>query len=304
MHGLPIRIAVDVVAARHQGRGIVALESSVFAQGLPRPHNAEAARRMLDAVRAAGATPGVTAVIAGVPRLGLEPEELSLLLEGPPVAKASSRDLPIAIAAGRHAATTVAGSLVICRRVGATVFATGGIGGVHREPPFDESADLVELARHPGIVVCAGAKSVLDLAATVERLETLGITVVGYRTAEFPGFYFGSTGLPLSATAGEIADVVRIWEAHRGLDLPGALLLVQPPPPEVALNREEVEAATAAALVEARGRGIRGAATTPFLLGQLEHLTEGRTLAANIALLEANARLAGSVATALAERRS
>lgn len=259
---------------------------------------------MLTAAREGSATPGVTAVVAGSPRLGLENRELSLFLEGPPVAKASSRDLAFAIAARRHAATTVAGSLAICRAAGVAVFATGGIGGVHREPPFDESADLVELARSPVVVVCAGAKSVLDLPATVERLETLAVGVVGYRTTEFPGFFFGSTGLPLGDSADEIGDVVRIWEAHRRLGLPGALLVVQPPPPAAALNRDEVEDATARALDEARRGGVRGSAMTPFLLSALERLTAGRTLDANLALLEANARLAGEIAAALAERGS
>jgi pseudouridine-5'-phosphate glycosidase len=300
----PIVFSPDVEAARREGRAIVALESSVFAQGLPRPRNAEAARRMLAAVRESGATPGVTAVIEGAPRLGLEDHELSLLLEGPPVGKASSRDLPLAVAARRHAATTVAASLAICRAAGVSVFATGGIGGVHREPPFDESADLVELARSPVLVVCAGAKSVLDLAATLERLETLAVSVVGYRTAEFPGFFFGSTGLSVGHTADRTAELVRIWEAHRRLELPGALLVVQPPPPDAALRRDEIEAATALALDEARREGIRGSAVTPFLLGALERVTAGRTLTANLALLEENARLAGVIARALVERGS
>ena len=255
---------------------------------------------MLGAIEEQGAVPAVTAIVAGEPRIGLSLEELRAFVDSGNVAKAAARDLPFAIAAGTHAATTVSASLALSHRAGIEVLATGGIGGVHREPSFDESADLLELARTPAVVVCAGAKSVLDLRATVERLETLGVGVIGYQTDQFPGFLFAETGLPVAAIADEVAGVVKIVGAHRRLGLPGALLVVQPPPSSVALSRAEVEAATRQVLQEAEGAGIRGPAATPFLLGALERVTNGRTLLVNVALLEANARLAARIAVTLA----
>lgn len=294
------RCSAAVEEARRKGRPIVALESSVFAQGLPRPRNAEAARRMMGAISEEGAIPAVTAIVAGEPRIGLSLDELTEFMASGRVAKAAARDLPFAVAAGAHAATTVSASLALSRRAGIEVFATGGIGGVHREPAFDESADLVELARTPSVVVCAGAKSVLDLRATVERLETLGVGVVGYQTDQFPGFLFAETGLPVTAVARDVADVVRMVQAHRRLGLPGALLVVQRPPASAALSREEVEAATRLALHEAEQAGIGGPLVTPFLLSALERVTSGRSLTVNVALLEANARLAARIAVTLA----
>jgi pseudouridine-5'-phosphate glycosidase len=197
----------------------------------------------------------------------------------------------------------VAATLALARLAGVAVFATGGIGGVHREPPFDESADLVELARTPMVVVCAGAKSILDLPATLERLETLGVPVIGYRTSELPGFFTVSTGLPASGRAESAGEVAALFRAHQALGRPGALLVVQPPPAEAALDGATVDGAVAGALAEARATGVRGAAVTPFLLGRVERATGGRSLGANLALLEANARLAGEIAVALAGAR-
>lgn len=279
---------------------MVALESSVLAHGLPAPDNAEAARRMVGAIREHGAEPAITAVVSGTPAAGLLPDELVRFLRGEGVRKASSRDLAAAVSAGADAATTVAGALTLCRAAGLSVLVTGGIGGVHREPPFDESADLLELSRSRVVVVCSGAKSVLDLRGTVERLESLGVTVVGYRTNEFPGFHFAATGLPVSARADDVGGIAVLAAAQWGLGHPGAVLVVQPPPPESALDREEVELAVAAALVEARASGVQGASSTPFLLGALARLTGGRSLATNLALLESNARLGAQVAHALA----
>ena len=280
---------------------MVGLETSVVGQGLPVPQNADAARRMCEAISSAGATPAFTAIVAGEPAAGLTPSELDRFLRRDGVAKASSRDLPLAIARGGDAATTVAGALWLCRLAGIPVLATGGIGGVHRggDGAHDESADLLELSRSPLVVVCSGAKSLLDLPATVERLETLGVTVVGYRTAAFPGFHFADTGLPVSATVDTPAEVVAIFRAQRRLELPGALLLVQPPPVADALTRDEVEASVALALDEASRAGVRGPATTPFLLASIDRHTSGRSLRANLALLEANALLAATVASAL-----
>lgn len=292
----------EVAAALAGGAPVVALESSVLAQGLRPPHNAEAARRMVDAVQAGGAVPAITAVVAGVPSLGIPEEAVPRFLAGSGVRKCSARDLPMAVADGADGATTVAGALALCAVAGIPVFATGGIGGVHRDAPFDESADLLELARTPALVVCAGAKSILDLPATLERLETLGVPVVGYRTAELPGFFTTSTGLPLPAIAHDVATVAAAWRAHRALGRPGAMLLVQPPPSHVALPPAVVEAATREALARAAEAGVRGGAVTPFLLAEVERRTEGRSVRANLALLEANAALAAAVAVALAPR--
>ena len=291
-----------VAEALAAGRPVVALESSVLAQGLPIPANREAAERMTRAVEGAGAIPAITAVVRGVATLGLEPEELERFLARDGVRKVAGRDLPVAMAQGDDGATTVAASLAIAIATNTRVFATGGIGGVHRDAPFDESGDLVELARSPIIVVCAGAKSILDLPATLERLETLGVTVVGYRTDEMPGFFTRTTGLRLTARADSAADIAAIYLAARALGRSQATLVVQAPPEDVALSRDEVEAAVAEALEDARVTGVRGAATTPFLLGAVLRATGGRSLLANLGLLEENAALAAHIAVALAGR--
>lgn len=287
-------------AALRSGRPVVGLESSVFAQGLPRPHNAEAATRMETAVSGLGAIPAITAIVRGQAVAGLAPDELSRFIAGKGVSKASTRDMSAAVAERRDAATTVAAALFLCRAAGIDVFATGGIGGVHRVPAFDESADLLELSRTPMIVVCAGAKSVLDLPATIERLETLGVTVVGYRTSEFPGFHYASTGIPVPTRQDDIADIVATYRAQRALGHPAAVLVVQSPPPEAALEREIVEAAITGALARAREAGIRGKDATPWLLSELGRATGGRTIDVNLALLEANARLAAELSVRLA----
>lgn len=279
----------------------MALESSVLAQGLPIPQNAEAARRMDAAVRAAGATPAVTAVVRGELTLGLADDDLARFLARERIEKVSARDLGVACAVGADGATTVAASLAICRLTGVQVFATGGIGGVHREPAFDESADLLELSRTPAIVVCAGAKSILDLPATLERLESYGVPVIGYRSHEFPGFFTAETGLRVPAAAHTPEVIAEMAQAHwHTVGQSSALLVVQPPPAAAALGRAEVDAVVAAAVEEARQRGIRGAALTPHLLAAIATATGGRSMTANLALLEANAALAGAIAQALA----
>lgn len=294
-----LRIIRPVADALRAGRPVVALESSVIAQGLPIPANRDAARRMSQAVADAGAMPAITAVVRGVPTAGLEPDELERFLARDGVRKVSARDLGVAMAAGSDGATTVAATLAIATLAGIPVFATGGIGGVHREPAFDESADLQELAQSPVIVVCAGAKSILDLPATLERLETLGVTVVGFGTDEMPGFFTPRTGIGLPGRADSAAEIAAIFVAQRSLGRRGALVVMRPPPAEQALASEQVEAAVASALNEARRQGVRGAAVTPFLLAAVERETGGRSLDANLALLEANARLAGEIAVAL-----
>ena len=296
-----VRLTALVQRAVRDRRPVVALESSVLAQGLPAPQNREAAERMVAAVERAGAVAAITAVVGGRPAAGLEADEIERFLDlTAPAAKLSAREIPWAMARKLDGATTVAASIFVAARAGIQVFATGGIGGVHRSPAFDESADLAELARTPIVVVCSGAKSILDLHATFERLETLGVLVVGYGTSELPGFFTAETGIALSAqveTAEEVADVFR---AQRHLERAGALLVVQPPPPEVALSRAEVEQAVLESEAAWRATGATGGALTPALLDGVRKATGGRSLAVNLALLERNASLAARIATALA----
>jgi len=302
MHPL-IRVTHEIESALRRGEPVVALESSVLAQGLPIPANAEAAVRMVAAVKRAGATAAITAVASGSATLGLEPHELERFLRRDGVRKVSARDIPLAIAKGQDGATTVAASIALASAVGIDVFATGGIGGVHRDAPFDESADLAELARTPMIVVCAGAKSILDLPATWERLESLGVPIVGYQTEEFPGFFSAETGITLGSRMDDVAEIVALYRAHRALGRPQSILVVQPPPAEFALARASVESAVKLAQSEAQRDGIQGASVTPYLLAAVNRLTKGGSLAANLALLEQNAVLAGQIATMCAGRR-
>ena len=293
-----LHFSEPVARALAERRPVVALESSVLAQGLPIPANAEAAHRMTAAVERAGAVPAISAVVSGKATFGLEDAALARFLARDGVVKVSARDIPLAMVAGRDGATTVAGTLALMALSPIRVFATGGIGGVHREPPFDESADLAELARTPVIVVCAGAKSILDLHATTERLETLGIVVVGYRTHEMPGFFFADTGIPLAVTVTEPDEIARLHSVHRAMGRSQAILVMQPPPAEHAVRKATIERALDTALDDAKRHGVRGGAVTPYLLTAVERATGGRTLAANLALLEANAALAGEIAVA------
>jgi pseudouridine-5'-phosphate glycosidase len=298
-----IRVTAPVRQALDSGQPVVALESSVLAQGLPIPENHEAATRMVGAVERAGATAAITAVVRGKPTVGLEPDELERFLQRDGVRKVSARDIAPAMARGLHGATTVAATLALASQVGVEVFATGGIGGVHRDAPFDESADLLELSRTPMIVVCAGAKSILDLPATWERLETLGVPVVGFCTGELPGFFTAETGIALNSRADDLGEIAELWRAHRSLGRTQSLLVVQPPPAEYALPRDDVEAAVASAREDARREGIRGAHVTPYLLAAVTRLTGGSSLAANLALLERNASLAGDIARVCTEKK-
>lgn len=299
-----IRLTPEVAEALQERRPVVALESSVLAQGLPIPANEEAAKRMSAGVRANGAIPAIAGVVRGEATLGLTDDELARFLRRDGVRKLSARDLGPAVARGIDGATTVAATLALMGRTDIRVFATGGIGGVHRAPPHDESADLQELARTPCVVVCAGAKSILDLPATIERLETLGIPVIGYGTDEFPAFFSARSGLPVSASASTADEVAAIERAHRRLGRREAILVVFPPPAEFALATGEVEAAVADGVREATALGVRGGEMTPFLLGAVERATGGRSLAANLALLEANAALAAAIAVALQRLQS
>ncbi len=302
-----LRVSPQVAAALAAGRPVVVLESSVLAQGLPIPANREAATRMLAAVERSGAQPAITAVVRGertaLATLGIDESELERFLCRDGIRKVAARDLAIACAQNADGATTVAASLCIAVAAGAEVFATGGIGGVHRDSSFDESGDLVELARSPVIVVCAGAKSILDLPATLERLETLGVAVLGYQTDELPGFLTRSTGLRLGARADAVQEIVDVHLASRSLGRTQALLVVQPLPEAVALPQEFVDDAVVGALAQALERGVRGGALTPFLLEAVSASTGGRSLRANLELLEANAQLAGEIAVCLSRAR-
>lgn len=307
MAGGAIRVGEEVRAALAQGRAVVALETSVVAQGLPPPWNLEAARRCAAAVRAQGAVPAAVLLRDGAIVVGASEREVEALADPASApAKAAARDLAPLLAARRSAGTTVSATAFAAARAGVRVFATGGVGGVHRvapgEPPAgaaDVSADLAELARQPVCVVCAGPKAILDLPATAEALETLGVPTLGLGTSELPAFYTDRSGVPLEhrvESAAEAAAVLRLhWDALGRRE--GVVLLVPPPSP---VPREDVEAALGEALAEAARRGVRGKAVTPFLLEAVARATGGRAREANLALLERNATVAGQVAAALA----
>jgi len=273
----------------------VALESAVLTSGLPEDARLNAVERMTAAVTASDVEPAFTGVIAGQPTVGLTSDELALLAAQD--RKLSTRDLAAAAARGEHGGTTVAATIFLAHRAGLSVAATGGIGGVHPAPGGrDVSADLYELARTPIILVCSGAKAIVDLHATLERLETLGVTVLGYQTHECPAFYSAESGLQLSLSAESSEEVAEIWRKSRVLASPGALLVCVPPPEDVALSRKESEAAVSRALSDLGMAGISGPGVTPYLLGRIADYTEGRSLGANLGLLENNASVAASIA--------
>jgi pseudouridylate synthase len=297
-----IDLAPEVDAALGMGRPLVALESTAIAHGLPWPDNLAVALDMEAAVRAAGAVPATIAVLDGRIRVGLTAAELERVARDRGLAKLSWRDIPVVLARGGSGATTVAGTLAVAGRVGIQVFATGGLGGVHpgAEATFDVSADLGALARTPCLVVCAGAKSLLDLPRTLELLETLGVPVLGYGTDDLPAFYTRRSGLPLAARVDSAAEAAAVARAQWALGLSGGLVLAVPVPADAALEEAEVAAALAAANARAAAAGVRGPALTPFLLADLHERSGGRTLAANAALLRQNAAVGGAVAVALA----
>jgi pseudouridine-5'-phosphate glycosidase len=293
-----LTVSDEVRAALATGRQVVALESTLIAHGLPWPMNVETARASEAAVRAAGATPATIAVLGGVPMVGLSDAQLEDLARLPGVRKASRRDLGAAVALKQHAATTVSATMALAHAAGIRVFATGGIGGAHREAePFDISADLAELARTPVLVVCAGAKSILHLPRTLEILETLGVPVVGYRTDAFPAFYVRdhSPPLPVSTRVDSPQAAATLFASHVRMGGCGAVL-GQPCPTEVAVPEADFDRWLADAGNDALAAGVSGAKVTPFLLARLAELSGGRTLAANRALIVANARLAAEVA--------
>ncbi len=288
-----------VVLARSMGLPIVALELAVITHGLPRPQNLQLAQAVEQVVREQKATPATVGLLDGFVQIGLSPAGIQRLATENGARKISRRDFGIALARKENGGTTVAGTLIAARTVGIRVFATGGIGGVHRGSPFDISADLPELGRSPLVVVCAGAKAILDLPATLEYLETVGVPVIGYQTNEFPAFYSRQSGLPVNLRVETPLEVADIAQAQWKLGLKNAILVVQPPPEAFALQAGEMEAIIARALEEAERSHITGAAVTPFLLDRVSHLSEGASLQANLALLENNARLAAQIAVAI-----
>ncbi len=294
-----------VAAALNEGRPVVALESTIISHGMPYPENLTMAKEVEAIVREQGAVPATIAILDGRCKVGLTDEELYRLATEKGVAKVSLRDLPVVIARKTPGATTVATTATIAEAAGIKVFVTGGIGGVHRGAAaspaqvWDISADLTVLGRCSVAVVCAGAKSVLDIAATLEVLETLGVTVVGYGTDRFPGFYTRDTGHGVDCRADSPADVAAIIAARRVAEMPGGTLIVNPLPEADALDSAEVEGHIARAMAEMAREGVSGKAVTPYLLAKMKEVTEGRSLAANLALIRNNARVGGQIASAL-----
>jgi pseudouridine-5'-phosphate glycosidase len=291
--------APQVQQALWSRKPVVALESTLITHGLPYPANRDTALAMEQAVRDNGATPATIAVLNGRVTVGLSETQIQSLAQATSVRKCSRRDLPIAIGLGETAATTVAGTMIVAHMAGIKMFATGGIGGVHRGRPLDVSADLLELGRTPVAVVCSGAKSILDLPLTLEVLETQGVPILGYQTGTLPAFYTRDSGLPIDAQVGSSAEVARVIRAAEQLGARHGVLVAVPVPADKALSGEVAEKAIQQATVEADARGILGKAVTPFVLARVVELTGGRAMAANEALLINNARVAAQIACEL-----
>lgn len=296
MEEMRFNIKHDVQQAMNFGLPIVALESTVITHGLPQPVNLQLARDMEATVRAQGATPATIALMDGSVRVGLSSEELEKLAGADNPHKVSLRDFGYALEKRLTGGTTVAATMFVAEKVGIKVFATGGIGGVHRNAPFDVSSDLMQLSRCPVLAVCAGAKAILDLPATMEYLETQGVPVIGYQTNDFPAFYSTSSGLKLNLRADSAEEVAKIAETHWSLGLKSGILLVVPPPKETAIPAKEVEQWVEEALRQAQLDGVHGNATTPYLLARVNALSGGRSMETNIALLLNNAKVAAQVA--------
>ena len=293
----------EVAAALSEGRPVVALESTIISHGMPYPRNVETALEVEATVRAAGAVPATVAVLGGRLRAGIGLAQIEAIGKaGAKVLKTSRRDLPRLVAEGGDGATTVAATMIVAAMAGIRVFATGGIGGVHRgaEESWDVSADLEELARTEVAVVCAGAKAILDLPKTLEYLETKGVPVIGYRTTELPAFYTSRSGLKLEETAEEPGQIARLMKAKWAMGLGGGLVIANPIPPENSMDGAEIAAAIESALAAAAAAGVRGKESTPFLLAKVQELTGGRSLDSNIALVKHNAILASRIAAAFA----
>ena len=295
-----LHLAEEVAAAVEAGRPVVALESTVIAHGLPRPTNLETAQRLESIARESNVVPATIAIIDGKLCVGLNDAQLKFLAEDTNVTKISTRDIPLALARKWTGATTVASTSWIAQRAGIKVFSTGGIGGVHRGSLPDVSADLPELARTPIVVVCSGAKIVLDLPATREWLETHGVTVVGYECDEMPAFYSRSSGLTVDARVDSAEEAADIFRAQRELQMSSALLVTVPVPEKFEVPTEQLTGVLDSALAAAEQEGIGGRELTPFLLSEMAQQSQGQTLVANIALLENNVRVGAEIARALA----
>jgi pseudouridine-5'-phosphate glycosidase len=298
-----VRVAEEVATALAERRPVVALESTIISHGLPRPDNLGIAGEIESAVRSAGAVPATVALLDGVARVGLDADGLARVAGDPDVVKVGVRDLATAAARGASGATTVASTAHLAARAGISVFATGGLGGVHRGAvdSWDESADLTTLSRTPVLVVCSGVKSILDVPATLERLETLNVAVLGYRTSQFPGFYLADSGHSLDWRVDSPAEVAAVLAARRLLGTDGyGMVLANPVDAAHELDRTLHERVLASGLAAAAAHGVRGKEVTPFLLEHFHRETAGASLATNVALVLANARLAGEVAVAAA----
>ena len=298
-----IELSTEITRALSMGAPIVALESTVITHGLPHPQNLELARDMEKQVRETGATPATVALLDGKIRLGLSDEELVRLSESESTLKVSHRDFSTAIVKKASGGTTVAGTMLAAYMSNIKVFATGGIGGVHKESSFDISTDLKALAETPMIVVCAGAKAILDLPATLEYLETMGVPVIGYKTDEFPAFYSRESGLNVSARLDSPKEIAEFAKAHWSLGLRSAVLVTNPVPETDSIPKSEMEPVIAKASAEAMEQGIHGQALTPFLLSRISELTKEKSLKTNLALLLNNALLAGEIANEVNVRK-
>jgi pseudouridine-5'-phosphate glycosidase len=300
--GSRLDIAQEVADALQRDAAVVALESTIISHGMPYPDNVETARRVERAVREGGAIPATIAILGGRLKVGLGDEEIRYLGErGQAVIKTSRRDIPFVVSRGEDGATTVAASMIVAAMAGIRVFATGGIGGVHRgvAETMDISADLEELAGTDVAVVCAGVKSVLDIGRTLEYLETKGVAVVGYRTDRLPAFYTPSSAYPVDYRADSAAEIAAALNAKRDMGLAGGTVIANPIPAAHALDEREIDAVIEAALADMDDLGITGKDTTPFLLAKIAERTDGRSLRANIELVVNNARLAAEIAKAL-----
>lgn len=289
----------EVAKALRYHLPIVALESTVITHGLPYPENIELANDLEREISSQNVVPATIAILHGKIHVGLTNTQKEELVKAVSPRKISRRDFGIAIALQESGGTTVAGTMIVARQVGIKVFATGGIGGVHRNAPFDVSADLPELSHSPLIVICAGAKAILDLPATVEYLETMGVPIIGYQTDDFPAFYSRSSGLPVNSAVSSPKEIAKIARAHWDMGLESAILVVAPPPEKFALSPDEIEEKIQQALTEASQQKIIGSAVTPFLLKRVSELSSGSSLRVNLDLLHNNANLAAQIAIAL-----
>ena len=298
-----LSITPEVSAALRDGKPVVALESTILSHGMPYPENLAFAAEIEKIIRAEGAVPATIAIIDGVLKVGLSQSELELMCKGENVAKVSRRDLPVMCALGRTGATTVASTMIIASLAGIRVFATGGIGGVHRgaETTMDISADLQELRKTSVVVVCAGAKSILDLGLTLEYLETKGVPVLGYQTQELPAFYTRTSGLKVDYQVDSPEMLAKILKTQHDLGLHGGILVTNPIPEQYSMDADAINAVIDQAIAEAQEKGIHGKETTPFLLAKVKEITGGDSLEANIQLVFNNAKLAAQTAAAYAK---